>query len=331
MTVRGETLQASTQTEELCRLLGLVDAIILTTADIDGDSLGALVGLHDLIVRLGFGSNLSVVLEEAVPNRYEFLLANSFTPKVATGAEDWSNAFAIVVDSEPSRFHTLSGAFDSAKYRGLIDHHKTTATIGYDFTLHDPLSPSTTVLVYQLYQSAQIKPSQASARGLYAGLVFDTSIFRYKLTSPESLRMAADLMGLDIDHADIVERLLLVQPIDRVKLRAKVLSAMQCKFDGHVCVSALSYDDVLEVDSGGLVDDLIFIDGVYVAALVHELKDGRSRVSLRSRCSVDVAEIARRLHESGGGHQRSAGVTLAMNLHEAITALDEILSESFTH
>ena len=137
--------------------------------------------------------------------------------------------------------------------------------------------------------------------------------------------MAADLVELGIDHAEIVERLLLVQDLDRVQLRAKVLSRLQCRLGGDFCVSVLDYDSAGEVDCGGLVDDLIFITDVHVAALIVELADGRSRISLRSRGQVDVAAIARTLHPTGGGHIRSAGVTLQIGLAEAAQTLEALL------
>jgi bifunctional oligoribonuclease and PAP phosphatase NrnA len=53
------------------------------------------------------------------------------------------------------------------------------------------------------------------------------------------------------------------------------------------------------------------VDGVQVAALIREqvpLADGSitsNRVSLRSRGSIDVSQIARK--SSGGGHKQAAG------------------------
>ena len=185
------------------------------------------------------------------------------------------------------------------------------------------------MLVYELYLAANLIPSLSAARGLYAGLVFDTSIFRYKLTSPGSLRMAADLVEIGIDHADIVERLLLVQDPERVLLRAKVLSQLKRQFEGQFCLSVLDFKTVGNVDSGGLVDDLIFISGVHVAALIIELQDGRSRISLRSRGPINVAYIASSLHPTGGGHVRSAGVTLDMSLERATEALECALVAEF--
>lgn len=318
-------MNKSNALDQFKRFLVAKERIILTAADLDGDSIGTLVALEELIRQLMPSLEVDVRLESEVPNRYRFLMPESFTPSIGTRGEDWSNAFAVVVDSEPSRYQRLGGTFASAGLKGLVDHHQTTVINDFDFVLYDPSSPSTTKLVYDLYLAANLRPSKAAASALYAGLVFDTSIFRYKLTSPGALRMAADLMTLGIDHAGIVERLLLVQPLDRVQLRAKVLSSLTVSYEGRFCCATLEYRDVLEVDSGGLVDDLIFIEGVEVAALIIALANGDSRISLRSRCEIDVAGVANCLDESGGGHIRAAGVTLSMSLSEAREALDQQL------
>ena len=322
-------MDISSALDQFKRMLVSTERIILTAADLDGDSIGTLVALDDLIRQLMPMLEVDVRLESEIPSRYRFLMPEPFQPSVSEFGEDWSNAFAIVVDSEPSRYQRLEGTFNTAKLKGLVDHHRTTILDNFDFILYDPSSPSTTKLVYDLYMAANLRPSKTAAAALYAGLVFDTSIFRYKLTSPEALRMAADLMTVGIDHADIVERLLLVQPLDRVQLRAKVLSSLTVDYDGRFCCATLDYADVLEVDSGGLVDDLIFIEGVEVAALIIALADGDSRVSLRSRCEIDVAAVASRLEESGGGHVRAAGVTLSMSLPQAREALNRQLDGQF--
>ena len=91
----------------------------------------------------------------------------------------------------------------------------------------------------------------------------------------------------------------------------------------------LTYEETHEVDSGGLVDDLIFIQDTLVAALITELKDGRTRISLRSRCEIDVADVARSLNPTGGGHKRSAGVTVDLSLEDAAHELNALLAILF--
>ena len=256
------------KTTQLIKMLGeyALDAerVILTTADLDGDSIGAMVALHDLLRQFLPEVNVQLVCESHIPERYEFLVPQNCTFSCVDSIEKnaWRGDFVIIVDSDPGRFIKLGEAFFAAKYRGIVDHHQNVAQSAYHFAAYDPIAPSTTTLVYHLFAAGGVRPSLEAAYALYAGLVFDTSIFRYKLTTADSLRMAADLTDLGVDHAMVVERLLLVQPLERVKLRAKVLSSMALFFGGKLAFSELKREDAEDVDSGGLVDDLVFIEGV---------------------------------------------------------------------
>ena len=60
-------------------------------------------------------------------------------------------------------------------------------------------------------------------------------------------------------------------------------------------------------DTDGIIDQLRVTEGVHVAMLLYETKEGEFKVSLRSDELVDVAVIAREF--GGGGHVRAAGCT----------------------
>lgn len=321
------TESMAAQTEQLQSIIGNVDRVVLTTADLDGDSVGAIVSMWDFLSQSHPNVPLHLYIESALPERYAFLVPTGCNFEVVSDQQDWSDAFVLVMDSEPKRFKCLAPVFWSGKYHGVIDHHQKVDPGAYDFALYDSEAPSTTTLIYGLYLAKQLVPSLSSAVALYAGLVFDTSVFRYKLTSPFSLRMAAHLTELGVDHTAVVERLLLVQPLERVRLRALVLSGLTLCFSGRLCLSTLNKTEAGGVDSGGLVDDLIFIDGVEVAALCVEISRNRIRISLRSRSEMNVAEVAQALHATGGGHRRAAGVTLNCDMDEALKRLHVLIQD----
>jgi len=91
---------------------------------------------------------------------------------------------------------------------------------------------------------------------------------------------------------------------------------MQSYEGGRLLVSYVTRDDLAlvegdEATTEGLIDNLRAVDGVQVAALIREQvphPDGTitpNRVSLRSRGSIDVSQIARK--SQGGGHKQAAG------------------------
>jgi phosphoesterase RecJ-like protein len=71
-----------------------------------------------------------------------------------------------------------------------------------------------------------------------------------------------------------------------------------------------------EEDCEGLVNYVLSIGEVEVAAFFRELPDGRQRVSLRSKGKLDVARIAQNF--GGGGHECASGCSVDGPLAEAV-------------
>jgi phosphoesterase RecJ-like protein len=78
-----------------------------------------------------------------------------------------------------------------------------------------------------------------------------------------------------------------------------------------------------EEDCEGLVNYVLSIGEIEVAALFRELPDGRFRVSLRSKGKLDVARVAEGL--GGGGHECASGCSVDGPLAQAIRQVLELL------
>jgi phosphoesterase RecJ-like protein len=78
-----------------------------------------------------------------------------------------------------------------------------------------------------------------------------------------------------------------------------------------------------EEDCEGLVNYVLSIGEVEVAAFFRELPGGRFRVSLRSKGKLDVARVAERF--GGGGHECASGCSLDGPLAQAVRQVLELL------
>ena len=72
----------------------------------------------------------------------------------------------------------------------------------------------------------------------------------------------------------------------------------------------------VEEDCEGLVNYVLSIGGVEIAAFFRELSDGRYRVSLRSKGKIDVAGVAETF--GGGGHECASGCSVEGPLADAV-------------
>lgn len=314
---------------DLTSALTSARSVLLTApVDLDGDAVGAMLSLRRVLLARWPALSVACIAGETLPSRYAFLPDADRIE--APGTESLGRHFdvAIIVDGDTGRLGNVSSTFERATLRAQLDHHKSADPTAVDVALIDAEAASTTELVLQLCDAWGVALEPSLAAQIYAGLVFDTHVFRYRLTRPPTLRAAARLMETGIDHAAIVERVLLDQPLDKVRLRGRMLERLQCAADGRLAWATLTESECNGVETGGLVDDLVFIDGVEVGLLVMERASGLCKVSLRSKGGVDCAQVAQSLSPRGGGHARAAGATVELNAEVIVARVAEAVRVS---
>ena len=79
-------------------------------------------------------------------------------------------------------------------------------------------------------------------------------------------------------------------------------------------------------ETEGVVQQLRGISGVEVAVFLKEKDKNTTKVSMRSKSCVDVAEIAASL--GGGGHIRAAGATIEKPVLESLEIIKNKIIES---
>jgi phosphoesterase RecJ-like protein len=193
-----------------------------------------------------------------------------------------------------------------------IDHHHDNTRFG-TVNLVDVDASCTAEIVFDLAGLLGVDLTEEIADALYVGLVTDTGKFMYENTDARSHRMAAALVEAGVDVNDVYRRLYEHVPIEKLRLVARALENIEM-FDGVLAVTYISKDDYEatgadEVLTEGVIDYLRTLDGMLIAAVVRDQREGgraARKVSLRSTDGrIDVSAIARK--NGGGGHQRAAG------------------------
>jgi phosphoesterase RecJ-like protein len=196
-----------------------------------------------------------------------------------------------------------------------IDHHYDNTRFGA-INLIDGSASSTAEILLDVLEALGVELTPDIAQSLYVALVTDTGRFQQRTTGANALRMAARLVDAGVDIQLVYQRVFETVPLRKLRLLGRVIDHLVLFEDCRVAVSHLARADFAELDAAesdteGLVDNLRAIAGVEVAALVREppvAADGLTppnRVSLRSRGSIDVSAIARKV--GGGGHKQAAG------------------------
>jgi phosphoesterase RecJ-like protein len=291
----------------------------------DGDALGSLLGLHNVLTQLGKDSVMFMAAKEfPLPIEYRFLPLEEVFHEPPADMADRTVVFLDCGNIDRVPVEWLTGGGNEIIN---IDHHHDNTRFG-DVNLVEVGASCTAEIVYDLalLLGAKITPEIASA--LYVGLITDTGKFMYENTNAHTHRVAADLIDAGVNVDDTYRRLYEHVPIEKLRLVSRALDGISSFCDGKLVVSYITMADYEATGAGeemteGLIDNLRSIEGVKVAAVIRDLGDrGRSarKVSLRSSAGdVDVSAIARL--NGGGGHKRAAGFSTDLEFEQLVEFL----------
>ena len=277
----------------------------------DADALGSMLGLADFLEARGVSTTVSFPNEPLEPPRWAALLPGSerLVPPRA-----FPKAPAVMVTCDCASFDRLVSLGRAAEKAGeviWIDHHRSNDGLG-TVPLVDPGASSTCEMVFRLIEAMGGGMSEATALCLYAGLVTDTGRFQYEATTPATLRMAATLREHPFDHTRLVQALYEDSPLEYIRLVGTALDRVAYVAEADLVWTYLTQADLVGAgvhpgETEDLIDAIRSARDVDVAAVIKQQKDGRFKVSVRSRGGHDLAAVAAAF--GGGGHRLAAGYT----------------------
>lgn len=321
---------ATLDTAAMRRLIEGAERVLLTgPEDPDGDSIGACLALQRAIREIA-GAQVDVA--GVASFRYAWMPGSDrmIPDRRVAGPYD----LVVVLDGDKTRLSpSVDLAFRTSATTAIVDHHDTTRGDGYTLAVIDRDAASTCEMVLEMMDAWGVQLDEVFAQLLYAGIIFDTGGFRYSNASASTHRMAARLLDEGIDHSAIAIRVLMERRRPGMALKARVLDTCTYHEDGAVVQGIVSTELIEELgsrlsDVEGIVETLLYTEGVQISVLLVERGPGLVKLSLRSRGKVDVARLAQVLHPSGGGHERAAGVLLKKTLAETRELLPRVLGEA---
>ena len=342
MTSVGEPIGAiqAGRAAVLDQLRSLHRTIVVTHEHPDGDALGSLIGMHQVLMALGH-DNCMFIAESDLPLPYEY----RFLPLdnvISDAPADAAERTVIFLDCGNIERNPAAERLRPATGWGHvlnIDHHHDNTRFGA-VNYVDPQASCTAEMVWDLARELDVELTLPIARALYVGLITDTGCFMYENTSPRAHVMAAELIEAGIDVHAIYQQVYEGVPFGKLALLARGLANAERYDDGRLTASQLSAEDFAaagaeESYSEGVIDHLRAVRGTAMAALARDRlgegaeaeESGRLRkVSLRAGdMRIDVSAIARA--QGGGGHRAAAGFSTSLPWDELIAFLRAELSE----
>ena len=322
--------------EVLAELGSAEKLIVVTHENVDGDALGSLVAMQEILEALGRDSLMFIDAGEfPLPQEYRFFALSRLVQSPPEDLEERTIVFLDCGNLERNPAEAFRQAGGSALHIVNIDHHHDNTRFGtVNYVL--PEASCTAEIVWDLMRGLGVEPTLQIAEALYVGLITDTGRFMYENTGPRAHLMAADLIEAGVDVHEIYRRVYEGMPFGKLALLARGLSKVARYDGGRLTVTELDAVDFAESGaeesySEGVIDHLRAVEGTAVAALIRERISANGggparKVSLRASDErVDVSAIARA--QGGGGHRQAAGFSTSLGHDELVAFLREEVAQ----
>lgn len=302
-------------------LLGAEKVGIFAHENPDGDALGSSYSLKLVLQNLG---KRAEVYLSAKPDRQAYELVKG---KKETGLKAADCDLLVAVDcAAPDRLGEHQELFVNHRNTVAIDHHVTHVRYAKKAVVEG--CSSCCELMMGLYTEMGCAVDKDIAHNVYLGMVCDTGRFQFPDVTPNTLRVAAELVELGADFAAISKKIFDTKTKEYYALMERALNRLSFYEEGRVCALYLGMEDfeaagIDDAGAGGIVTLPSSIEGVEVGIYVREREAGTYKVSLRSPKTVDVSAIAVAL--GGGGHVRASGYSVTGKTVPEL--LDEVLTE----
>ena len=315
--------------EEISAILEQSKSVLVVShVDPDGDALGTQLAFAAFL-RKG-GKKVYLVREDEIPEKYGFLPGVNEIKHIHDIIDGFNVDAAVVLECPKfTRAGNITKKLADDCRIINIDHHQDNEEFG-EINWIDLKASSVGEMVFELFDAVGHEIDETTALQLYTAILSDTGRFRYNSTTPRTMAIVGKLIEAGADPREICDQVYYNHPLSTIKLIGHALDNAEFVSSNTICILSVGQEILRQKearlsDTEGLAEYTLFGQGVEVGILLKEGHDGVTRVSLRSRGKINVANVAARF--DGGGHPCAAGCSIEKNLNDAKQALLKVISE----
>lgn len=284
----------------------------------DGDAIGAMVAMGLLCA--AYNVPYTILLEEAYPSQFSDLFEG--VSVAYERHQPWDTMIALDC-GDTDRLVGYTSYFLKSQRTIVIDHHLTNTAYGqYNFV--DSHASSTSEMVYRLIKASTKPIDTKLAEALYTGILTDTGGFMHSCTSPETMKIASELIACGFDFSSRYQKLIHEKSLLGAQLQGLAVQHLKQVKKG-IYLSYISQEDMHQLgatkqDVDGIVSYLKNIKGVDVIAVVYPL-EADNTYKLSTRCNLPYNMAAFCGLFKGGGHRLAAGAKIEGSLSKVLVDL----------
>lgn len=271
----------------------------------DGDCIGACIGLASMLEKSKV--NAKVLLKD-IPNMYNFLPISQYVSDILPKSID----LLIALDcGDINRFGEFYEVIDRVNTIVNIDHHVSNTHFGQYNYVDEKASSTCEILFDRLDDKTLI--DETIAKALYTGIIYDTGVFKHSNTTKRTHDIAGELIDYSFDFTEIINKLFYYKSMIGLKIQSIAINNIQLFNDDKIAVTFITKEEAEAAKAEknhteGIVQLLNEINTVQCAIFIYESESNAFKISLRSKGSIDVCEVAKAF--GGGGHIKASGCTI---------------------
>jgi phosphoesterase RecJ-like protein len=293
----------------------------------DGDSIGSQLAMARYAKERG--KDVWVVNHGSIPEKYKFLpdVGSILNPNDCSQKQ--FDLIVILECPDLKRTGDVAKLVKEGAKQINIDHHPDNTGFG-DIVLVDTKAAAVGEMLTEIFLSAGYNLDADVASLLYAAILTDTGRFRFESTTRRTMEIAGRLIDFGANPRQICDNIYFSYTESNLKLTGEAYSKVRLFENGKVCLISmdkkmLKGNGSALTDTEGMAEYTLYLRGVVVGALLREVEDDFTKISLRSRGDIDVSALAHKY--GGGGHTNAAGCTMNMPLASAEKKLLEDLEK----
>ena len=222
---------------------------------------------------------------------------------------------------------------NSSSTKIMIDHHQEPNMNDADLVFSDTSSCSTAQLLFEILDGLSFKSmiNKDVAECIYAGIMTDTGSFKYSSTTSKTHMVISELIDAGAENSKVQDLIYDNYSEDRTKLLGYCLNdKLQIFPELNSAIISLTEEELdrfnfKKGDTEGVVNYALAIKGIIFAVFIAE-KEGKVKLSLRSKGDFKVNEIAKK-YFSGGGHMNASGGISDRSVEATVKKVIEVFEE----
>lgn len=296
------------------RLLAADKILLLCHKNPDGDTVGSASALlHALRAQ---GKTVGIACSDPIPARYDHMQVTAF-------AGEFEPEYIVAVDVAGLQLFGPGTVEWAQKSNLCIDHHASHSHYSDGLVL-DGTAAACAEIIYKLLLTMGTEITPLIADCLYTGIATDTGCFKFANVTPDTHKIAAELMERGAHHTKLNAKLFESKSRSQLAVERQILRNMEFYYEGRCALTWLTLDDIAAtgaqpVDLESTTGIARGIEGVMVGITMRQQPSGSWKISVRAAEEMNASAIATAF--GGGGHRGAAGCEVFGGLENAKQAL----------